>query len=86
MIAVFPERRGGRGASRRRAFRESLPADGAAGQVRIEDGGAFDLDGGLGLDLSGDLEFLSLQLTQAGDLRSNMRRGIKKRKIVLSEC
>ena len=44
--------------------------DGAAGQVRIEDGAAFDLDGGLGLDLSGDLEFLSLQLTRAGDLRA----------------
>ena len=43
---------------------------GAAGQVRIEDGAAFDPNGGLGLDLSGDLAFMTLQLRRAGDLRA----------------
>ena len=42
---------------------------GAAGQVRIEDGAAFDVNGGLGLELGGDLEFLTLQLARGGDLR-----------------
>jgi len=42
----------------------------AAGQVRIEDGDAFDPEGGLGLYLGYGLDHLSLPLRRAGDLRA----------------
>ena len=42
----------------------------AAGQVRIEDGDAFDPEGGLGLYLGYGLDHLSLPLSRAGDLRA----------------
>ena len=43
--------------------------DGAAGQVRIEDGAAFDPAGGLGLFLPWGEDHMSRELARAGDLR-----------------